>query len=473
MASASPLRARPRLLVTLALGAALGASAPGCDGDDAPTGSDAGDAIGTAQQTACDFGAGVKGLDVSYYQGTVDWNAVAGDGWGWAIARVSHSAEFIDPEFPNNWQRIKEAGMVRGAYQYFEPNEDPVGQAQIMIDAVGVLGDGDLPCVIDVEEGGATSSTYIANVHTWIDMVEAATGKTPIIYTGSYFWDDNLGTSEFNEHPLWIAHYTTDCPRVPESWEGDWTFWQYTDTGPIPGIPGNVDKNWFKGDAAALAALAAAPTGEYAASLVEVDVPTSVLAGETFEVTVRFTNSGTATWDGSTLLGTSEPRDRPSDFADASWPNDHRAAAVSGTVAPGAEHTFAFAMTAPDAPGAYVEHFALVQEGVTWFSDVGGPSDDAVRITLQVLDPGGAGSGAGGAGADDDGDADGADVAVGAGTGGSPASGAGAADAASNDIEGDGCAIPAAGGRPGERTMFATFVVFGAALLGAMRRRRR
>jgi lysozyme len=367
--------------------------------------------------------------------------------------------------------------MIRGAYQYFEPNEDPVAQAQVMIDAVGVLGDGDLPCVIDVEEGGATSKTsYVANVQTWVDLVEEAMGKKPIIYTGSYFWDDNFTTSELNDHPLWIAHYTTNCPRVPESWGGDWTFWQYTSTGPVPGIPGDVDKNWFRGDEAALALLASAPTGEYAGSIVSVDVPATVLAGETFDVEVRFANAGTAAWDASTFLGTSEPRDHPSDFADDSWVNDHRAAGVVGTVEAGAEHAFSFTMTAPDAPGAYVEHMALVQEGVTWFADVGGPADDAVRIAIQVVDPGGRGSGSGAGGDDADSGAGGAggdDAASASGVGGlGDAMGRG--DAA-GDLEGDGCAVARPGGaRHGrEGGAGSALAALGALALAATRARRR
>lgn len=329
-------------------------------------------------------------------------------------------------------------------------------------DGAEELGDGDLPCVIDAEQNppNVSAAVYADNIRTWMDIVEAGTGKQPIIYTGSYYWDERLATSEFNDHPLWIAHYTTNCPRVPESWEGDWTFWQYTSTGGIPGIPGDVDKNWFRGTEEDLLAFAGGGTGSYAATLVDVEVPTSVLAGETFDVTIRFTNSGTAPWDASTFLGTSEPRDRASAFADASWVNDHRVIAVSGEVAAGAEHAFEITLRAPDAPGAYVEHFALVQEGATWFADAGGPADDAVRLAIQVLDPGGSGSagggssgqgsGVGGSPGEDDGDSSAAAGIFSGGAGGEDAGGEDGADDDDGDsaaLEGDGCsASPSAAG---------------------------
>jgi lysozyme len=395
----------PRLLALLALFSGLAAAAPGCDAGGEPDVDD-GEELAEAAAPACDFGPRVKGLDVSYFQGSIDWDTVAADGWKYAIARISHGTSFDDPEFGANWSGIKAAGMIRGAYQYMDASQDIVASANKVVAAVGVLEDGDLPCVIDVEDPDSTLSKteYQNRIRTWIDIVEEGTGKQPIIYTGRYYWDDNVGSDEFSDHPLWLAAYTNnqDCPSDPTTYGAQWTFWQWTSTGGVPGIPSaNVDKNFFRGTEEELVALAGAgtSTGTYGATLASVDAPATVLAGEAFDVTVTYTNSGSAVWDAATFLGTSEPRDRASVFADASWPSDHRAAVVTGEVAAGAEHAFTFTLRAPDAPGAYVEHFALVQEAVTWFADAGGPADDAVRIAIQVLDDGGSpstGSGEGG-----------------------------------------------------------------------------
>ncbi len=474
-----------RVLALLALGGCVAAASPGCVAEDESPDDDA-EEIAEAQQPACDFGPSVKGLDVSYFQGSIDWATVAADGWKYAIARISHGTSFDDPEFGPNWSGIKAAGMIRGAYQYMDASQDIVASANKVVAAVGMLEDGDLPCVVDVEDPDSTLSKaeYQSRIRTWIDIVEAGTGKTPIIYTGRYYWDDNVGSGEFSDHPLWLAAYTNnqDCPSDPTTYGAEWTFWQWTSTGGVPGIPSaNVDKNFFRGTEEELIAMAGGGTGSYAATLKTVDGPTSVLAGEAFEVTVTYTNSGTAVWDGSTFLGTSEPRDRASDFADASWVNDHRVVAAGGEVAAGTHHAFTFTMVAPDAPGAYVEHFALVQEGATWFADAGGPADDAVRLTIQVLDPGGSGSagggssgegGAPGTGADDDDDSSAAAGVFGAG-GDDGNDGEGDGDDEDGDAaasEGDGCA---ASPSPPSRSSGLSALVLGAAALIARGRRQR
>ena len=63
-------------------------------------------------------------------------------------------------------------------------------------------------------------------------LYELLTGRPPFIYTGSYFWNDNVVTDAFNDHPLWIAHYTTGCPNVPDAWT-QWEMWQYTSSGSV------------------------------------------------------------------------------------------------------------------------------------------------------------------------------------------------------------------------------------------------
>jgi lysozyme len=477
-----------RLLALLALTTGLAAAAPGCDAGGESDVDDE-EEMGEAAAPACDFGPRVKGLDVSYFQGSIDWNTVAADGWKYAIARISHGTSFDDPEFGPNWNGIKAAGMIRGAYQYMDASQDIVASANKVVAAVGMLEDGDLPCVIDVEDPDSTLSKteYQNRIRTWIDIVEEGTGKQPIIYTGRYYWDDNVGTDEFSDHPLWLAAYTSnqDCPSDPTTYGAQWTFWQWTSTGGVPGIPSaNVDKNFFRGTEEELIALAGGGTGTYAATLASVDAPATVLAGEAFDVTVTYTNSGSAVWDAATFLGTSEPRDRASAFVDASWPSDHRAVGVAGEVAAGAEHAFTFTMRAPDAPGAYVEHFALVQEAVTWFADAGGPADDAVRIAIQVLDDGespstGSGEGGssnangdgGGSGEDDDDDSAAAGIfGSGGGASDDDDDGDGEDGGDALDDEGDGCS--AARGPASRPRGAAAALLLGAAALAARARRR-
>jgi lysozyme len=392
----------------------------------------------------------VHGIDVSYYQGEVSWSEVAAAGYGFAIARINHS-DFMDPEFDRNWAGIKEAGMLRGAYQYFEPGEDVAWQAQVVIDKLGVLGPGDLPAVIDVETDGGLPPAEVAQaVGEWLALVEAGTGKKPIIYTGKYFWQDNVASPDYADYPLWHAQYPNACqpPAAPppdcgcantaDQWS-QLVFWQYSSSGSVPGISGNVDLDVFNGTIEDLEALASGPTGGYAAELVSVDVPTAVLAGESFTARVTVRNVGTATWDTATALGTTEPRDRQSPFYAPSWASQGRPSAVEGSVAPGAEHTFELSMNAPASEATYTEHFGLVQDGVTWFGDEGGPPDDAIEMVIQVVGESAGSGGAGGADGGDGGDG------------------------------GDGCDCRAAPARPRADSFVAALFV--AALVGRVRRR--
>src|SRR5579871_5548852 len=93
----------------------------------------------------------VKGVDVSEYQGTIDWASVKSAGIGFGIARVSDGAHHSDAYFASNWSGMKKNGIIRGVYQFFRASQDPKAQAKVVADAVGSLGADDLPPVADVE----------------------------------------------------------------------------------------------------------------------------------------------------------------------------------------------------------------------------------------------------------------------------------------------------------------------------------
>jgi GH25 family lysozyme M1 (1,4-beta-N-acetylmuramidase) len=203
-----------------------------------------------AVHEVCPAGATTFGIDVSYYQGNIDWNAAAADGVAFAVIRVSDGTGFLDPKFAQNWEGARNAGVLRGAYQFFRSDDDPIAQAQLLLDQMGPLEANDLPPVIDVEStDGVGNATRIDRIRAWLDHVEAAVGAKPIIYTGGYFWQDNVGTDEFNDHPLWHAGYTGgDCPSTIANQWPDWTIWQYSSSGSVSGIGGDVDVNRFNGD---------------------------------------------------------------------------------------------------------------------------------------------------------------------------------------------------------------------------------
>jgi lysozyme len=441
----------------------LGTAACGEHGDQAMG---AGYDVGTSSEEltkvcGADKYSGVQGADVSKWQGNFDWNSA---NVTFGFARISDGLNYIDAYFDSNWQKMKAAGVLRGAYQYFRPGQSASAQAQMMVDKVGKLGPGDLPCVVDVEAtDGQSGATIASRLKTWLDIVEAGTGKRPIIYTGPYFWQDQVGSSAFTDYPLWIAHYGATCPSIPDYWS-KWTFWQYCDGNTQYCSNGKGwDRNVFNGSLSELQAFANAAVGpSYGAKYVEQSFPLAataltMTAGQTVPAYITLQNVGTAPWDGNTRLGTTEPRDRASLFADSSWIAPNRPAGVSGTVAPGESYQFNFNLRAPDAPGTYFEYFGVVAEGVAWFSDSGnsGPPDNQLQAQILVLEAtgGSAGeSGAGGGTAGDSGSAgssgsggDGASI----GTGGKSGAGqAGSEASASGDDDVDGGCACRAGGSP-------------------------
>src|SRR5258705_11508143 len=132
----------------------------------------------------CQDGPTTPGLDVSYYQETIDWPKVRGAGLRFAFIRVSDGTTIEDPMFAKNWSGAKRAGLLRGAYQHFRPEESPRAQADLLIAALA--GDpGELPPVIDVKVDGGKSPAEIASrVRAWIDRVRSKLQVEPIVYTG-------------------------------------------------------------------------------------------------------------------------------------------------------------------------------------------------------------------------------------------------------------------------------------------------
>jgi lysozyme len=205
----------------------------------------------------CPEGDVVEGIDVSVYQGTIDWTQVKAGGIDFAYIRVGDGLPPVDSKFTHNWAAARTAGVLRGAYQFFREDEDPIAQADLLLDTMGPLDDDDLPAAIDVETtDGQSAATMVAHVKAWMDRVEAGSGKKPIIYTGRPFWDDNAGSSTaVSDHTLWIPNWGVTCPSISVAW-ARWGFWQYSSTGRISGITGDVDRDRWNGDRAALLAFA-------------------------------------------------------------------------------------------------------------------------------------------------------------------------------------------------------------------------
>ncbi len=235
--------------------------------------------------------ATVPGVDVSYWNAGIDWPKVRATGQRFVFVKATEGDFYSDPSFGANWSGAKAAGLLRGAYHFFRANVDGKKQATRFIDYVKSFNDdGELPPVLDIETSdGQKKEKIIERAKIWLDLVEAAFGKKPIIYSGQYFLQDYFSEAGggppvwAKDYPLWLAQYPNNYtegsqPFLPRGWF-KWTFWQYSEKGRLNGINANVDLNVFNGTLEELYQLA----GAKPVSSDSKPVKHKVTAGDSFE----------------------------------------------------------------------------------------------------------------------------------------------------------------------------------------------
>jgi lysozyme len=211
----------------------------------------------TPDYKVCPGSTTIAGVDVSDYDGTIDWKKVAASGKQFAIIRLGDGLTYIDTQFAINWAGAKAAGLTVGAYQFFRPEDDPVAQADLMLSHLAAVGyvAGDIPPVVDVEvTDGQSNATVLANVDAWLQRIKAKTGRLPVMYSSARVWS-LIGNPNPSPLPyLWDAQWGVTCPTLPPEW-GRLRFWQYTDSGSVPGIGDAADLDLYNGSLAELRGL--------------------------------------------------------------------------------------------------------------------------------------------------------------------------------------------------------------------------
>ena len=196
-------------------------------------------------------GYSVHGIDVSAYQGRIDWPEVARNRVRFAFIKASEGATLRDQRFARNWREARKAGVLCGAYHYFQPNRGGQIQADLFARTVP-LAPGDLPPVLDVEAANFHDVAVLRReVARWLRLIEAHYGVRPILYSNHSFYQRHLA-GHFDDYPLWLAHYEVERPSLPRA---KWIIWQHSDESHVPGIRGVVDFNVFQGNFQALQAL--------------------------------------------------------------------------------------------------------------------------------------------------------------------------------------------------------------------------
>ncbi len=228
----------------------------------------------------------INGIDVSNYQGNVNWTSVKNSGTVFAFCKATEGVDFIDAKFTLNMTNASNAGVYIGPYHFGRINSntsnpnDAIDEANDFVDAIAPYyeqGGNYLRPVLDVENlpGLSTTAQNRAYVSEWvrdfIGVVQARMGMDPIIYCNTNF-ANNYFEADLTQYDLWVANYNYAPPAIPPAsidgvWNG-WDFWQYTDSGAVAGVSGNVDRNVYQGTldemlAEFLAAEPSLPTADF------------------------------------------------------------------------------------------------------------------------------------------------------------------------------------------------------------------
>lgn len=223
----------------------------------------------------------VLGVDVSSYQhpngAGITWSQVKGSGQSFAVVKATESTYYVNPWVTSDAAGARAAGLQVGLYHFARPTlvggsptTDAVAEADAFARQVQAVGGAQLPPTLDLEvTGGLTPTQLAAWTGQFLTRVRADTGREPMIYTGPYFWMDNVGSTAFSSYPLWEADYTTDPAPMSFGGWSSWQLWQYSDGAyfsppPVYGISAYVDRDRYAGFAGPLSSFASASTGNVA-----------------------------------------------------------------------------------------------------------------------------------------------------------------------------------------------------------------
>ena len=176
-------------------------------------------------------------LDVSMWQGDIDWAKVYADGYRTAGMKATEGNGFLDTKFAQNWAGSKAAGLKRIAYGFGRPDlGPPKPEVDYLRSVVGTLDPADR-IALDLETGNGDLSGW---AQEWLDYA-ATFGITPLLYSALWFMTPHgLLAPGLAKYPLWLAAYQSTLPTPPWPWTSI-AVWQSGSTGSVSGIAGNVD----------------------------------------------------------------------------------------------------------------------------------------------------------------------------------------------------------------------------------------
>jgi GH25 family lysozyme M1 (1,4-beta-N-acetylmuramidase) len=207
------------------------------------------------------------GIDVSHHQGAINWTAVRNAGIRFAFIKATEGTSFQDSRFDTNYVAAYNAGVIRGAYHFALPDRSSGAVQANFLASNGGAWSADsrtLPAALDLEGNpygafcyGLSQASMRSWIQSFLNQYRARTTRHAVIYTTTSWWTTCTGnwSGPWATSPLWIARWASAPGTLPAG-APFWSFWQYTSTGSVPGVSGNVDRNWWNGSVTRLVALA-------------------------------------------------------------------------------------------------------------------------------------------------------------------------------------------------------------------------
>ncbi|MGN6683436.1 MAG: glycoside hydrolase family 25 protein, partial [Devosia sp.] len=193
----------------------------------------------------------IQGMDVARYQGAIDYAKVRAAGVHFVYMKATEGKDYVDPAFAANWRKARASGMAHGAYHFMTWCSTAAQQAAWFTKNVPDDPTA-LPPVLDLEWNHGSScknrfskADVLEKIRVMLKAMEQHTGKLPIIYTDMTFHHDILEGEHF-DNPFWLRSTAAEPPERYGSRR--WMLWQWTQTGVLNGVVGEVDRNAFYGD---------------------------------------------------------------------------------------------------------------------------------------------------------------------------------------------------------------------------------
>ena len=186
-----------------------------------------------------------EGIDVSRYQGYIDWNHVGTEGGvSYVYIKATEGSSLVDPYYATNLYGARQAGLSVGSYHFYRPQIDIYEQLANMTTIVQKH-EQDLVPLIDIETtGGVPHDKFVADLQVFVEKVTAFYGRRPLLYTYQNFYNKHL-VGTFWGYQWMIAKYHREEPYLDDN--TDYVMWQYSQTGRVPGIRVNVDRSRLMG----------------------------------------------------------------------------------------------------------------------------------------------------------------------------------------------------------------------------------